>query len=236
MREDMPFPTGQHRRGRWSAFWKAGIGILWVGAVATGLSLLARYDNKPGEAARAPSGWPAASRIARDPIRPTLVMLAHPRCTCTRASLAELTEVMTRAAVRPRAYVVFIKPGGVAADWEMTDLWNTASAIPDVTVLRDDEGIEAARFGAATSGQTFLYAPDGHLLFSGGTTGARGHAGDNMGRATILAILNHQSIATIARSGHSGEPVTPVFGCPLFALHAEREDPSPVTSHGHHGN
>ena len=40
------------------------------------------------------------------------------------------------------------------------------------------------RFGAETSGQTLLYDRDGRLLFSGGTTGSRGHDGDNAGFAS----------------------------------------------------
>jgi hypothetical protein len=104
--------------------------------------------------------------------------------------------------------VVFIKPGGVAAEWEKTDLWQSAARIPDVTVLRDEHGLETQRFGAETSGQTFLYDADGQLLFSGGTTGSRGQAGDNAGRATILALLNRDVPERAA---------SPVFGCPLFA-------------------
>lgn len=196
------------------ALW-IGLGLVWLGAVVTGLVWLARYDNRPGPAARAPRGWPSDSALTRDPDRPTLVMLAHPRCVCTRASLAELREVMTRVSARPRAYVVFIRPGGVADDWEQTDLWRTASEIPDVTVRRDDDGREAGRFGAATSGTTLVYAPDGRLLFSGGTTGARGHAGDNLGRATLVALLSHDPRARDA---------SPVFGCPLFTPHDEPHD------------
>jgi len=142
-------------------------------------------------------------------------MLAHPRCTCTRASLAELAELLARAKERPRTYVVFVKPGGTGVDWEHTDLWRTAAALPGVTVLRDDAGVEARRFGAATSGQVLLYAPDGRLLFSGGATGARAHPGDNLGRASIVALLNHDAAL---------ERTTPVFGCPLFGpLDPDRE-------------
>ena len=101
-------------------------------------------------------------------------MLVHPQCTCSRASLAELAELLARARPRPRTFVLFIKPAGFADGWEHTDLWQTASGLPDVTVIRDDEGREAARFGAATSGQTFLYDARGTLLFSGGITAARG--------------------------------------------------------------
>jgi hypothetical protein len=91
-------------------------------------------------------------------------------------------------------------------------LWGTASALPNVTVLRDDDGVEAARFGAVTSGQTLLYDANGELIFSGGITGARGHAGDNAGRRALIALLEHK------------EPfhrLTSVFGCSLFSRRSE---------------
>jgi hypothetical protein len=188
--------------------WTA-IGVLWLAGVVAGLAMLAGYDNRPGVAAASSATWPAGSRLVRDPARPTLVMLAHPRCTCTRASVGELAELIARVRQRPRTYVVFIKPGGVAGDWEQTELWQSAARIPDVTVVRDDDGLEAKRFGAQTSGQTVLYGPDGGLLFSGGTTGSRGHPGDNAGRASLVALLNRVGPHRAA---------TPVFGCPLFSL------------------
>ena len=135
-------------------------------------------------------------------------MLVHPQCTCSRASLAELAELLARARPRPRTFVLFIKPLGFADGWEQTDLWRTASGLPGVTVFRDEEGREAARFGAATSGQTFLYDARGALLFSGGITAARAHAGDNAGRQSVVTLLN--GTATPAA------PRTSVFGCPLF--------------------
>jgi hypothetical protein len=100
-----------------------------------------------------------------------------------------------------------MKPPGFAKDWEKSSLWRSAAAIPHVTVVRDDHGLEASRFGAATSGQTLLYSANGLLLFSGGITGSRGHAGDNAGRAAILALLHREALA---RSSSF------VFGCPLF--------------------
>jgi hypothetical protein len=193
---------------RSTAYLWIGLGIAWFAAVVTGLGLLAQYERDPGMAAEAHAHWPVESRLTRDPGGPTLVMLAHPRCTCTRASIAELQEVMARTERRPRTYVVFIKPGGMPGDWEQSDLWRAAVRIAGVTVMRDDDGIEAQRFGAETSGQTFLYAADGHLLFTGGTTGARGHEGDNPGRAAILSLLN-QERNDLTRAS--------VFGCSLFA-------------------
>ena len=58
-----------------------------------------------------------------------------------------------------------------------------------------------------TSGQTLLYDEDGRLAFSGGITGARAHAGDNLGRQSLVALLNREPAKRSA---------TNVFGCPLF--------------------
>jgi hypothetical protein len=187
--------------------WIVG-GVVWLAAATAGLAWMANYANRPGAAADAPSDWPARSKLPRDASRPTLVMLAHPQCDCTRASLAELAELVARATHRPKTIVVFIRPPDVGEHWEQTALWRAAERIPDATVVRDDDGDEARCFRSETSGQTLLYGSNGHLLFSGGTTIARGHLGDNPGLAAILAILG---------GNDPGRTTTPVFGCSLFA-------------------
>lgn len=186
----------------------ASLALLWIAVVVTGLATLAAYDNRPGIAAGAPERWPSDTALRLDARRPTLVMLAHPRCSCTEASLSELAEILARAPGRAQVYVVFIRPTRAAgmADWDRTGLRRAAEAIPGVTVVRDEDGREAARFVARTSGQTLLYGSDGRLLFSGGTTGARGHAGDNAGRATLISLLTE---------GRAARRDTPVFGCSL---------------------
>ncbi len=197
--------------GRWLL---AVLASLWLAACAAGLWVVWSWDNKPGESAQAQARWPADSALTRDPAGPTLVMLVHPQCTCSRASLSELAELMARARPRPKTFVVFLKPAGVADGWERSDLWQTATALPGVTVVRDDRGALAARFGAATSGQTFLYDARGALQFSGGITAARAHAGDNAGRSSLVALLNASGAPAVAR--------TSVFGCPLFNSARER--------------
>jgi hypothetical protein len=189
---------------------------LWLIAAAAGLWVVWAWDNSPGLGAHAPAHWPAASALSRATDRPTLLLLAHPRCSCTQASLGELAEALARAQVRPRTYVVFIKPREFAPGWEQSDLWATATALPGVTVLRDDEGREAERFGSATSGQTLLYDAAGKLLFSGGVTSARAHRGDNPGRALLVSLLNGESNPGLNRR-EPGKNTTKVFGCPLFA-------------------
>jgi len=182
--------------------------VVWFVAVGSGLAWLMAYDNTPGTPANAPARWPAGSTLPRDVAGPTLVMLAHPRCDCTRASIGELEELLARAPQRPRTIVVFIRPGGVAAAWEKTGTFDQATRIPGVTVIRDDNGDEADRFGGWTSGQTLLYDQDGQLVYSGGITGARGKSGDNTGRSTVLELL---------AGAHKTRATAQVFGCSLFA-------------------
>lgn len=186
-----------------------GLVTLWFATAIGGLFVVWSYDNAPGVAAKAPTDWPAETTLARATDRPTLVLLAHPQCSCTRATLGELTEALARAKSLPKTYVVFLKPSSMPDGWEKTELWNTASALPNVTVVADDDGREADQFGAVTSGQTFLYDARGALVFSGGITGARGHAGDNAGRSSVVALLNRGPAVTAS---------TNVFGCSLFAF------------------
>ena len=183
--------------------------MLWLVCAVGGLFLVWAYDNGPGVPANADSEWPVNTSLEPATDRPTLVLLAHPQCTCTRATLGELAEALARAQSLPKTYVVFLKPSSMPDGWEQTDLWKTAAALPNATVVRDDDGREAERFGAATSGQTMLYDARGSLLFSGGITGARAHSGDNAGRAALVALLNRQPGAYAS--------TTNVFGCSLFA-------------------
>jgi hypothetical protein len=135
-------------------------------------------------------------------------MFAHPRCPCTRASLGELEKIMARCQGAVDARVVFLQPAGQSEDWCQTDLWRSAAGIPGVRVVPDVGGALARRFHAATSGQTLVYNDRGELLFSGGITLARGHAGDNPGASAIEACL----------AGQTPEcREAPVFGCPIAA-------------------
>ena len=86
---------------------------VWIGSSAAGLWVLWDWDNKPGASAQARAQWPADSVLARDRGRPTLVMLVHPQCTCSRASLTELAELLARARPRPKTFVLFLKPAGI---------------------------------------------------------------------------------------------------------------------------
>jgi hypothetical protein len=65
------------------------VGVAWVCTVVFGLRALLNYENAPGLAGVVPKKWPADSAVELAKDAPTLVMLAHRRCPCTRASMAE---------------------------------------------------------------------------------------------------------------------------------------------------
>jgi len=183
-----------------------GAVLIWSAAVLAGIGWIWRYASTPGTDPVAPTTWPAASRLERDPALPTLVMLAHPRCPCTRASLEELSALMNSVSGQIRTYIVFHKPLGVEEGWEQSYTLTRAREIPGAKVVVDEGGAESRRFGAHVSGTTLLYDERGHLLYEGGITGSRGHVGDNPGR---------QRLASLIKTRTADKPTSPVYGCPL---------------------
>jgi hypothetical protein len=167
------------------------------------------YQDTPGRAAELRERWPQASRIQRADDQATLVIVAHPKCPCTRATIGELNSLMAQCHGKVNAYVLFFKPRGTAEAWEKTDLWYSAAAIPGVRVLTDLGGLESHRFHASTSGQALLFSNSGRLLFSGGITAGRGHAGDNAGCDAIVSLV---------MTGRAERNKTPVFGCSIIDI------------------
>jgi hypothetical protein len=189
-----------------------GIGAVWLGIVLTGTFLMVAYANTPGEAGAPPASWPKSSRLPRSPQKATLVMFIHPHCPCSRASISELALLMAHCQGRVGAHVFFVRPAGMTTEWTQTDTWQEAARIPGVTVHCDDESREAQRFGAETSGTTELFDVEGHLVFHGGITAARGHSGDNDGLDAVQALLLDEPAV---------KTTTPVFGCSLFSCEAK---------------
>jgi len=187
---------------------------IWLSAIVAAMAVIISYSKAPSHSGTPPSHWPDHSRIPRDTSHPTLVMFAHPRCPCTRASLGELELLMAHSPGLLGAHVVFIKPAGTAEDWAKADLWRKAAAIPGVNTHFDEAGVEARRFHSETSGQTVLYDRNGQLLFHGGITSSRGHSGDNPGRSAITAFSRNEIANSIK---------TPVFGCSLFEADCQEQ-------------
>jgi hypothetical protein len=201
--------AGQRHTGTRAAI---AIGVLaWVGGAAWGLQKTESYSSTPGMAATAPAQWPGSALVTPQAGRSTLVMFIHPQCSCTRASLEELKAILDKTGNAVSAWVVVLKPDGMGDDWAQSDTWETARDMRGVTVVVDNKGTEADRFGALTSGETLLYSPAGKLEFSGGITAARGHVGENSGERRVVSLVS---------TGKADTETHEVYGCGLH-------DPSP---------
>ena len=61
--------------------------MAWLFAISVGMWMIWDYQNAPGAVGVPPAQWPADSQVQRSPGRATLVIIAHPHCPCTRASI-----------------------------------------------------------------------------------------------------------------------------------------------------
>lgn len=179
---------------------------VWLALIISAYGYLVLYAATPGLDADPPRHWPDASTMVLGENKPTMVVFLHPKCACSRATVAELNRIMTRGKDRVKVYVLLLLPGGMEEDWVRSDLWQQAKAIPTVTTLIDRDGHESNRFQCRTSGHILVYKPNGELSFSGGITASRGHEGENTGRSAVEALVLDKI---------PGAESNPVFGCPL---------------------
>lgn len=157
----------------------------WVAALAIGGTAAWRYMTTAGETHDTPLAWPSDTEVPRRIGEATVIMFVSPDCPCSRASLRELASL--------GGHPIVVATGTVPSDASPAFAW-----LPD-------DGAEAKRFGAATSGYVVAYDASGKLQFSGGITPARGHEGPNIGRDQLAAVI-------------AGKPLGDthaVFGCAL---------------------
>ncbi|MDB6169450.1 MAG: hypothetical protein JWM88_2314 [Verrucomicrobia bacterium] len=201
----MPRPS--HRSGTARSGWRLGAGIaLWGGLLACGFGALVSYEMRPGSRADAPLRWPRESKLQAGPHRYSLVMFAHPKCPCSRASLANLESLLVAAPGEISMTICFYDPAGETSEWAETRLVRTARAIPGLKVVLDRDGQLAVEFGAKTSGQVLVFDRDGRQVFDGGLTSARGHEGEDQGGRHLLALARGETRSPLS---------TPVYGCAL---------------------
>ncbi|HEX2062347.1 MAG TPA: RedB protein [Thermoanaerobaculia bacterium] len=191
---------------RWLVTAAIGVSaVIWTGTIAATYRAVRAFESTPGLPANAPRSWPVGSAVPRTAGEWSLVMLVHPHCSCSRASVSELRAVLEKAPASVKTSVLVYRPSELAPGWEQTEVVRSASRLRRARVMIDRDGREAALFGGFTSGQTFLYDDRGRLRFAGGITSLRGHAGLNRGRTDIIDIAH-------ARAGSGTHPV---FGCAI---------------------
>ena len=157
----------------------------WLGLSVFVLAALTSYASRAGAAADASSTvWPAASKLPKSQDRAALVMIAHTKCACTRASLRELEGAMARAHGRIDAFVLFVGPRESTVSSGLLDLRSTARAIPGVRVVEDENEAqlfgemfeELQEAGIPETGTELSLAEANEVLDSRPTSGAPEHA------------------------------------------------------------
>jgi len=181
---------------------------VWGISIATGVLLLLTYGQTPGSITEAPKQWPVHSFLETDPNRWTLVLIAHPKCPCTAASIHELRELIAWSDTPLTTHLVFLSGPEGNASWFTGRTVDIARASNGVQLHFDQENQEVERFAVTTSGHVLLYDTAGRLRYSGGITASRGHRGANRGSRTILSLLDDR-VST-------GSPL-PVYGCAMFS-------------------
>lgn len=174
--------------------------------VGTGLVVVSGFETSDEADLRQCTDWPREAPLSLDRSRTTLLMFAHPRCPCTRASLEELKAVLARFPAKVSAQIYFLSPSRKPGEWTLTDSWREATKIPGLTIRYDTDGYLAGLFRAENSGEVLLYSPHGKLLFRGGITRGRAETGMNSSEAALVSAIEGASAALVP---------TPVYGCAL---------------------
>lgn len=185
----------------------------WVSMMGGAFFFLVRHEQTPGVATTSiATNLPSELSLSLATDQTLLLMFVHPQCPCSRASLGELEELMSKARGAAEVCLVFYKPAGEPDDWAKTGLYNEAQRLGWQTRI-DPGGVVAEHFGATTSGHVLIYDAKGRLSYSGGITASRGHWGDSESEATALRILQNEL---------PGMSTRPVYGCPLQSPNQSR--------------
>ncbi len=188
---------------------------VWCASAAVGWAWLARFSSTPGRQDSAPLLLPeplAAQLSTESPGSKKLFVVLHPQCSCSRATLSELSRILKQNPQAARVTLLLYEPSALPPHWK------TASALAEqisalrVAAVPDRDGRYAAALHASTSGEVVLYSGDGRLLFQGGITSQRGHEGDSFGGAELSRALQDRS-PSISK--------TAVFGCPVLSRLSE---------------
>jgi hypothetical protein len=185
--------------------WSVHVAACWFAMAAYG------YKREATSSIEPPIHWPADSQILRAAGRHCLLVFLHPKCSCSQATVTELEKLLsTPTRLRHdnllRVCVVATTPLAAEAIWANTRLIQRSSALPGAELFLDYGGAEASRFAVEVSGTVMLFDATGAQRYAGGVTRARGHEGDNVGRDTLLRLLNGAPVPATA---------IPALGCRL---------------------
>jgi hypothetical protein len=199
--------------------------IVWIAIAVAGWYGISAYGFKgdPQATTDIVPQWPAESNIARMTGRPTLILFLHPKCPCSRATVAELERlpVLVPGDALPDVCVVAAAPRSTGDRWWSSPFLARAARIPNARLVRDLGGVETELFGVRVSGTVLLFDPAGNRLYAGGVTMSRGHAGDNVGLQAVTDLLvDHDAdVSSI-----------PPLGCAMVRENQQPASATPVSN------
>jgi len=192
----------EKRKGRWVYY----AVTLWAVACFAGFGALWVYANTEGDLGQPNVGWDLPEQFHAHTTLPTLVVYAHPKCPCTRATFSELQRLQRDHRGDFVTRIIFFEPYHAPRTWRETDLWHQARNMTDTEAIADPGGMISQEAGARVSGTIALYSPREDVLFWGGITPSRAHEGESPGIISLRAILEGRS--PLSRSSR-------VYGCSL---------------------
>lgn len=197
--------------------WLLALVGVWVGMGSYGFSTNQHSSHGFVEE------WPSDSALVRHEGQHQLVLFMHPKCPCTWASAQELHRLLNKTSHKsqwPALTVVACVPTDAADDWHRNPMIDAALDLPQTQLFIDQNGYEAERFGAVTSGTVCYFDKKGHCCFAGGVTIARGHAGASLGEDILSKLITGKLLRD--------SKTIPVFGCRL-CLPTDQQEKPPLT-------
>lgn len=189
----------------------------WV--IGTGFFIKSKIDFSftPGKSSQFKSDFPMQSTLSVIPSKYNLYVFIHPKCGCSVATLDNLKSLAHKQSYLSdlmQIHVILYDPSESPKDWldsqTVKDIQSWASQYP-VIVKHDKSLQEFKLFDAQTSGQSFLFDQNRRLVFSGGLTEERGHAGPSSSVNYILSVLSNKQSSTNQRLPAAF--TTDTFGC-----------------------
>jgi len=145
--------------------------ILWFVLGLLAIGGVGRYASVAGPNGRLVDTCPSAIDLTADARRPTPVIFLHPHCSCSCATLNELTRGLVMVREQPQIIVVVSHPADAdGAVWCEGSLWRACTTIGDVQRILDPGGALADAFGATTSGHCIVVGTTGRIGYAGGVT------------------------------------------------------------------
>ena len=135
-----------------------------------------------------------------------IVMALHPKCPCTRRSLDELQSLLGIAPEKTHCTFLVGLPSSKSKTWMDTDTVATASGLPNVDIITDQDSARAKSLGLSRSGESLVINDAGQVVFQSGITAGRSCKMRNPSSDAVSEFLLHGTCPAIT---------TPMFGCPL---------------------